>query len=185
MAKAYFDVLTALYRARLNGVDIYFIPGNHDFWTGEFAEDILFTKVYPKGHIFEVNGKKLLIIHGDGLLSRDKGYRVLRGLFRNRLFVALYRILHPDLGYTFARWISKAGNHTPHSDEYNQAVVTELKEVARNHNNQGIDYIVMGHYHQAKKVSLGDGSLVILGDWISLNSFGYFDGDEFSLNYWR
>ena len=185
MPKAYFDILSTFYQARSKGIEIYIIPGNHDYWTREFAEEILFTQVYPEGYSLESNGKKFLIFHGDGLLSRDTGYRVLRKLLRNRLFVFLYRWLHPDWGYAIARWISKTGDHSPHSDEYNELVIKELKEIGQNHGNNGVDYIVMGHYHQTKQVNLENGSLVILGDWIRFHSFGYFDGNEFSLNYWR
>ena len=185
MPKAYFDILTAFHQARSNGVEIYFIPGNHDYWTREFAEKTIFTQVFQDGYTLELNSKKFLIIHGDGLLSRDMGYRALRKLFRNRLFVFLYRWLHPDLGYKIAQWISRTGNHRSHSDEYNEAVIRELKEIAQDHGNNGVDYIIMGHYHQTKQVDLENGSLVILGDWLRFHSFGYFDGNEFSLNYWR
>lgn len=185
MPKAYFDVLAALYQARRQNVDIYFVPGNHDYWTREFAEKTIFTEVYSDGHTLELDGKKFLIVHGDGLLSRDGGYRVLRRLFRNRLFVFLYRWLHPDWGYAIARWISKTGDHRPHSQEFNDTVVRELRQFAENHDNEGVDYIVMGHYHQARQIDLGDASLIILGDWLRYDSFGYFDGNEFSLNYWR
>lgn len=185
MPRAYFDVLTALYQVKSSGVDIYFVPGNHDFWTGDFAEKTIFTDVYPEGSVFSVNGKKFLIVHGDGLLSRDGGYRALRWLFRNKVFVFFYRLLHPDLAYSIAKWISNKGDHTPHTDEYNDTVIQELTDYAQNHGNNGVDFVIMGHYHQAKEVDLGNGSLVVLGDWLKFHSFGYFDGNEFSLNYWR
>ena len=185
MPKAYFDILSACYQAKSNGVEIYFIPGNHDYWTRDFAEKTVFAEVYHDGHTLEVNGKRFLIIHGDGLLSRDAGYRTLKRLFRNRFFVFLYRWLHPDLGYKVAQWISNTGDHKPHSEEYNKTVIDELKKFAQNHENNGFDYIIMGHYHQTKRVNLEQGTLIILGDWIRLHSFGYFDGKKFSLNYWR
>ncbi|MEE9166334.1 MAG: UDP-2,3-diacylglucosamine diphosphatase [Candidatus Neomarinimicrobiota bacterium] len=185
MPKAYFDILTVLYEAKRKGVKIYFIPGNHDYWTGEFAEKIIFTEVYPDGCTLEFNGKRFHIIHGDGLLSRDGAYRALRRLFRNKLFVFFYRWLHPDWGYSIAKWISRTGNHKAHSEEYDEAVLKELKEFASNHGSDGVDFVIMGHYHQARQVDLGSTSLVILGDWLKYHSFGYFDGNEFSLNYWR
>jgi len=185
MPKAYFDILAAFHQARSEGVDIYFIPGNHDYWTRDFAEKTIFTKVFHNGFTLETDGKRFLITHGDGLLTRDTGYRIIKKLFRNKVFVFLYRCLHPDLGYMLAQLISRTGNHNPHSEEYNQSVIKELKEIAQNHKDNGIDYIIMGHYHQTKMVDLGHGFLIVLGDWIRFHSFGYFDGNEFSLNYWR
>lgn len=185
MPKAYFDVLTALYRARLKGVDIFFVPGNHDFWYLDFMKENIFTGVSTDGYSIEVNGKKFSILHGDGLLSWDRGYRLLRSLIRNRAFISLYRWLHPDIGYIIGRAISRSGRHHVHTQEYNDTVIGELKEFARTRIEDGVDFVVMGHYHQVRKVDLGSGTLMVLGDWIRYRSFGYFDGHDLSLNYWR
>ena len=85
--KAYFDVLTILNKAKLNGVSLHFVPGNHDYWGREFLNETLFDKVYPNGITTEVAGKQFHISHGDGLLSWDRGYRTLRSLLRNRIFI--------------------------------------------------------------------------------------------------
>jgi UDP-2,3-diacylglucosamine hydrolase len=61
----------------------------------------------------------------------------------------------------------------------------ELSEYAGNICQNGADYVVMGHYHQAKEVKLTSGKLIVLGDWIRYNTFAVFDGDNLSLNYWR
>lgn len=183
--KAYFDVLTALYRAKLKGIELFFVPGNHDFWYLEFMKENIFTDISDKGYSIEVNGKKFEILHGDGLLSWDRSYRLLRGLLHNRIFVALYRWLHPDIGFMIGRAISRSGRHDVHTREYNDAVIGELKEFAASHFQNGTDFVIMGHYHQVRKVDFGNGTLMVLGDWIRYRSFGYFDGRELSLNYWR
>ncbi|MFQ6615685.1 MAG: UDP-2,3-diacylglucosamine diphosphatase [Fidelibacterota bacterium] len=185
MPKAYFDVLTALYRARLKGVDIFFVPGNHDFWFLDFMQKNIFSDISSDGYSIEVSGKKFEILHGDGLLSWDRSYRLLRGLLHSRIFVSLYRWLHPDIGYVIGRAISRSGRHHVHTQEYNDAVIGELKEFAGTYFQDGTDFVIMGHYHQVRKVDLGNGTLIVLGDWIRYRSFGYFDGRELSLNYWR
>ncbi len=182
---AYFDVLTSLHQARLNGVDIFFIPGNHDFWTRDFTQETIFSEIYPDGVSLEESSGKFLIIHGDGLLSWDFGYRTFRKIIRSSLFTWLYRWIHPDIGYAIGRWISRTGRHPAHTKEYDDRVIADLTEYAVEKFRDGMDYIIMGHYHQVKKIKINGGTLVILGDWLTHRSFGYFDGKEFSLNYWR
>ncbi|MFQ6673702.1 MAG: UDP-2,3-diacylglucosamine diphosphatase [Fidelibacterota bacterium] len=185
MPKAFFDVQTALYRAKSNGVEIFFVPGNHDYWVKDFVQETIFTQVFPKGTNLEISEKKFLVVHGDGILSWDRGYRLLRRIIRNRWFVFLFRLLHPDLGFVVARTISRSGRHPTHTDEYNRAVITELMDYAHDECEEGVDFVIMGHYHQLKQVHLENGTLVVLGDWLEHRSFGLFDGKEFSLNYWR
>jgi len=183
--KAYFEILSALQEAKRKGVTLNFVLGNHDYWTGEFIKERIFNKVYEKETYIEVGGKQIFVTHGDGLLSWERGYRIFRAIIRNPLFVFLYRWIHPDLGYAFARWISRRSRHYNHTDEYNDKIMGELSEYAGNICQNGADYVVMGHYHQAKEVKLTSGKLIVLGDWIRYNTFAVFDGDNLSLNYWR
>ena len=126
MPKAYFDILTVLNDAKLNGVNLHFIPGNHDFWGREFLDETLFNKVYPEGVTLDIKGKRFLITHGDGLLSWDRGYRVLRSVMRNRVFVFLYRWLHPDIGYAIAKNFSRNDDYDRYSAEQKEKIVKEL-----------------------------------------------------------
>ena len=50
---------------------------------------------------------------------------------------------------------------------------------------QGFDYLILGHYHQAVDKSVENGKLLILGDWLTFFTYGYFDGNELSLLRWR
>ncbi|MEE2876834.1 MAG: UDP-2,3-diacylglucosamine diphosphatase [Candidatus Neomarinimicrobiota bacterium] len=182
--KAYFDILTVLNEAKLKGLALHFLPGNHDYWMREFLDETLFDEIHPDGLTVEVSDKRFMISHGDGLLSWDRGYRVLRRVLRNRAFVFLYRWIHPDLGYSIAKHFSRHGNYDHHTPDYKKAVVADLTKYCEEQLKNGIDYIIMGHYHQHKKIQLKNGQFLILGDWIKYHSYGYFDGEELSLNSW-
>ena len=182
--KAYFDILAILNEAKLKGVKIHFIPGNHDFWIKGFLKDTFFDKVHPNGIEIEISGKHFLINHGDGILSWDRGYRLLRNILRNRIFISIYSWIHPDLGYTIAKMFSRNGDYNHHTYEYKQKVLEELKNYSNKAINNGIDYVIMGHYHQLKDITLEKGKLLILGDWIKHYSYGYFDGKELTLKLW-
>ena len=49
---------------------------------------------------------------------------------------------------------------------------------------EGFDYFITGHYHQAKDLPLNGGKLLILGDWLSFFSYAKFDGHDLKLNFW-
>ena len=65
--------------------------------------------VYYNDAKLDINGKKFIITHGDGLLSWDHGYRILKRVIRSKLFIWLLRWLHPTLTYKLAKFISRSG----------------------------------------------------------------------------
>jgi UDP-2,3-diacylglucosamine hydrolase len=131
-----------------------------------------------------VNGKKFYMTHGDGYLSWDKGYRLLKRLLHSRLFIWTYRLLHPRLGYRIGEWVSKKGKHYHHSKEYNKKISDEMSIHAQKRLEEGYDYFITGHYHQAKELTLNGGKLLILGDWLSFFSYAIFDGHDLKLKFW-
>ncbi|NQV36916.1 MAG: UDP-2,3-diacylglucosamine diphosphatase [Candidatus Marinimicrobia bacterium] len=179
--KMYFDLYFQIQKLRDANIEVHYILGNHDYWVQNFMTEKLMTKVYFHDADFEIAGKKFHLTHGDGILSWDRGYRVLKAIIRNRVFISLYRCLHSTIGYTFAQWISNRGYRNGHSDEYNKRVQTELASYAESYIKQDTDYVISGHYHQRVEKEILDGKLLILGDWIHAPSYGYFDGSQLSL----
>ncbi len=172
-------------KIREKGIKVHYIVGNHDYWVQDFITEVLFDKTYFSDTSFNSNGKKFYVTHGDGYLSWDRGYRLLRAIIRSRLFIWLYRWVHPTIGYAFGRWVSKKGEHYEHSDKYNKRIADEMATHANNRLKEGYDYFITGHYHQAKELSLKSGKLVILGDWLSFFTYAKFDGDDLKLHYWK
>ena len=113
-------------KLRERGVKVHFVLGNHDYWVQDFITDTLFDKTYFNDTEFTINGKHFFVTHGDGYLSWDTGYRILRRFIRSRIFIWTYRWIHPRIGYAFARWISKQGENYHHSEEYNKKISDEM-----------------------------------------------------------
>lgn len=183
--KIYFDFFHELYTLKKSGTEIHYVLGNHDYWVMDFITGKLTTKTYFEDTSFSLNGKSFYVTHGDGHLSWDRGYRVLKAVIQSRPFTWLYRWIHPTLGYRFANWISKRGKHYDHSEEYNRRVLEEMKNFAEIQTTNGSDYVVSGHYHQAVVENVKDGKLVLLGDWISYFTYGLFDGHDLTLKTWE
>ncbi|HDY75206.1 MAG TPA: UDP-2,3-diacylglucosamine diphosphatase [Candidatus Marinimicrobia bacterium] len=183
--KVYFPFYQKLYSLKQAGIEVHFITGNHDHWILDFMEDTLTHRVYTDDTTLEISGKKFYLTHGDGILSWDRGYRLLKSILRNKLFIWLYRWVHPTIGYGIAHAISKRGYHYKHSTEYNKKVLSELKVFAETISADGFDYVITGHYHQSTIENVNGGKLVVLGDWIQYFSYGIFDGNELELKFWE
>lgn len=183
--KVYVPFYYQILKLRESGVKVHYMLGNHDYWVMDFINDTLFDKVYSDDLKIEINEKTFYITHGDGFLSWDRSYRVLKKFIRSRLFIWFYRALHPRIGYAFANWVSKKGEHYAHTEEYNNKILDEMKIQAKPYLDNDCDYFISGHYHQAKELNMKNGKLMILGDWLSIFSYGKFDGRDLKLHFWK
>ena len=156
-----------------------------DYFLIDFITEELMYRVYDSDFEFTINGKNFLLTHGDGLLSWDRGYRIMKKIIRSPLFVWCFRCLHPNIGYWVAKKFSGNHEHYVHSDEYNQKVLDDLTPFACEKIKGGADYILCGHYHQATEKQINTGKLLILGDWFTFDSYAVFDGKNLVLKRWN
>ena len=116
-------------------------------------------------------------MHGDGLLKRDRGYRLLKKVFRSRIVINLFKILP-------ASWIYKIGEKVSNiTRRYNQPIINmkdvdEMINYMNKKNSEGYDIAMMGHIHYPKLINSNDNYSLILGDWITHRSYAVWDGKE-------
>ena len=183
--KMYFNFYYEIMKIRESGVKVHYILGNHDYWVQDFITDQLFDKTYDSDTTFELGDKNFYVTHGDGYLSWDKSYRILRLIIRSKLFIWLYRMIHPSIGYAIASFISKKGSNYQHSEIYSKKISDEMAFHAKNRIESGSDYFISGHYHQAEERKINNGKMIILGDWLSFFTYAKFDGENLKLHYWK
>lgn len=90
------------------GIAIHFFTGNHDMWMFGYLEKELNVTIHREPIVLEVNGKKLLVGHGDGLGPGDKGYKFIKKVFSNRFFQWCFARLHPNFGIGIANYFSRS-----------------------------------------------------------------------------
>lgn len=167
-----------------SGIPVHFFTGNHDMWVGDYLENECGMTMHRGVVERELNGKRFLLAHGEGLGSTGIGYKLLLFLFRNRLIRGFWSALHPRIGVGIGhRWSlgSRLGKgvHTPFMGEEKEHLVKYVNSVSRE---RKIDYFIFGHRHLPMKHQLATGgTMVILGDWISGGSHAEWDGKELSL----
>jgi UDP-2,3-diacylglucosamine hydrolase len=167
------------------GIEIEAFTGNHDLWMRGYFEDELNIPVHHGPVELEVNGKKLFIAHGDGLGPGDHKYKLLKRILTNPACQWLYRRFHPNFGIGVASFFSKLGPKHKNTEpekflgEDKEWLIRFCKDTLKE---QHFDYFIFGHRHLPLEYPVGEGSTYInLGDWITFNTFGVFDGHTCSL----
>ncbi|MBM4169610.1 MAG: UDP-2,3-diacylglucosamine diphosphatase [Ignavibacteria bacterium] len=180
--KGWIRLLGKLAELSDRGIKIFYVNGNHDFWMNDYFRTELGIEVHHDPLECTISGKKFYIHHGDGLLKKDRGYRILKSILRNRFSIALYSILHPDWTNALARWSSRTSRKHASNKTFEG---NDMVEFAERRIRQGFDYVVMGHHHRPIVRNFGRGVYVNLGDWISENSYAVFDGKHLRLEWWQ
>ena len=183
--KSYFDFFEKTKVLKENGITLYFLAGNHDYWVGDHITNDIMDEVYLDDKQIEINGKKFFLTHGDGLLSWDHGYRLLKKVIRSKVFIWLFHWLHPTIGYRIAGMISRSGKKDTHGEDFNEDVRVELQKVAKEHFDNGYDFMISGHYHLGEMFLIEKGKLVVLGDWFHRPSYAVYNGEDLELRHWE
>jgi len=180
--RRYFGVLAALQRVREAGIPITYLAGNHDFWLGTFLRDELGVETCDGPVVVEAQGRRLWLHHGDGLVGGDLGYKVLKRILRNRASIALYGLLHPDLGIPLAlwcsRWSRRSRGHGPFTPD------RLIREIADPRFREGYDGVLIGHFHQSFEHRDGDRRFLVLGDWIDRFTYAVLENGNLRLAAW-
>ncbi|MDB5232645.1 MAG: UDP-2,3-diacylglucosamine diphosphatase [Chitinophagaceae bacterium] len=187
--KGYVRLLGKLAELSDAGIQLHFFVGNHDMWVKDYFIEELRMKVYFEPQTFEWNNIKFYIGHGDGLGPGDKGYKMMKKVFRNSFCQWLFGQLHPSWGIGLANYFSrKSREKTGETDKHflgedNEWLIIHSRSIlAKEH----FDYFIFGHRHLPLDIQLSVNSRYInLGDWIRSFTYAVFDGNKLELKYWN
>ena len=169
-----------------DGVEITWFKGNHDIWIFDYLPSEIGMKVHDGILTTEIDGRRFLMEHGDGVGRLPATFRRLRSLFRCRTAQRLFAAIHPRWTVGFAHAWSE---HSRKKGGYvaSPGVTDGLVEFATAYNastpsGERVDYFLFGHLHTMFDTTLPDGSrLLVLGDWISHFSYAVWDGKNLKL----
>lgn len=166
------------------GVEVHYFVGNHDLWCGDYLEKECGVVLHREPLTCELYGKEFYLAHGDGLGDPDKGFRMLRMMFRSATLQRMFSALHPRwsvwLGLNWAkhsRLKRVDGKEPDYMGEDKECLVLYAKDYLKSHPN--INYFIFGHRHIELDLKLAASSrVIILGDWIRYFSYAVFDGEN-------
>lgn len=166
--KGYVKVFAAITDLIESGVDVYFFPGNHDIWVYHYFENLGMKVVRDRWLVTEIDGKRFVLSHGDGLGRGMYGYKFMRAIFHGRFFQVLFSLLHPriafGLGNTWSRRsrLAKRAKYVFKGESeplYGWADGIAAKEKA--------DFVICGHYHCPYRATLSSGAeMLLLDSWM-------------------
>ena len=168
------------------GVPVVFFTGNHDMWMFDYFPSELGIPVFREPQQYLVNGKSLLVGHGDGLGPGDGTYKLLKKVFANPLSQWLFARLHPGVGVGIATaWSrrSRITNTAKGEEKFKgdgEWLWTYCKEMERQ---QHRDFYVFGHRHLPLELPVGATARYInLGEWVNHCTYAVFDGQNMGLH---
>lgn len=177
--------LGTLGRLADRGVRIYWFKGNHDIWLFDYFQKELGATVIDGALIADIDGHRFFMEHGDGVGRRSAGFKLIRGLFRNRIAQKCYAAIHPrwtiPLAHAWSSHSRMSATEMPAEQTCAPLVGFAREELSRR---PDIDYFVFGHLHCAFEQELGGGKkVIVLGDWIKLMTYAVFDGQKIELKH--
>ncbi len=181
--RGYHHILAKLSQMVDSGIRIHYVAGNHDFWLKDFFPNDLGITVYKEPFGITLRGKRFYLHHGDGLALNDTGYRILKKILRSPISIFLYGLLHPDWTAPIARGSSKTSRQYTGQKDYGET--DGMKRFAESMISEGYDAVILGHRHRPSTESIGGGTYINLGDWITYNTYAEFDGKTLQLKEWN
>ena len=158
------------------GIPVTFLGGNHDRWGGDFLRRDLGIAFYAGAAELELAGRRALAVHGDGLTEQHWSGAFTHWLLRQPVTVAVFRALHPSVGF----WIADKLSGTL-ADSTKDAAVLDRAEAAQAayaeallERRPELSLVVMAHTHRARLERRPDGRAY-------LNPGAFLDGGRYAI----
>ena len=175
-----------------SGIDIHYFVGNHDMWLFDYLQQEIGAHMHLDPVEMDLDGKRFLIGHGDGLGHLDHTYDVLRWVFRNPINQRLFSWLPSRLTMGIALAWSRHSRQSHKSDtlqylgDENEGIVVHCRQILADH---PLDYCVFGHRHTplVRTITATNGhqaQYVNVGDWLNHRNYAVYQQGNITLHEW-
>ena len=177
--KGFVRLLSKLSELIDDGIEIHFITGNHDMWIRDYFSNEIGIITHFENQIINIDNKKIMIGHGDGLGNGDFTYKLLKNIFTSKLCRMLFSAIHPDIGITIAQIWSKNSRKKKANSNYNKDKDILLKYCKDKCIDETIDYFIFGHNHHPLEVKINNNCTYFnLGDWITHYTYVVIENNQ-------
>jgi len=151
-----------------NGTALYLMHGNRDFLLGKrFAEHAGAT-LLPDPSLVELDGRPVLLMHGDSLCTRDEAYQAFRAQARHPLWQEQVLSMPIDQRIALARQLREQSGEA-NSNKAEDIMDVTPDEVVKVMAEHGVTTLIHGHTHRpaVHELTVGDvpARRYVLGDW--------------------
>jgi UDP-2,3-diacylglucosamine hydrolase len=169
--------LVAAALARLaRRLPVLMVGGNHDRWGGDLWTRDLGLRFDPHRLTFTLGRLRIAAIHGDGLTEPRWRGILLHRLINHPVTSAVYRSLHPDLGFRLVERLSpRLGDDSGEPSRLEAAAAAQRAWAeALFAREPELGMIIMGHTHRAELLRTAAGG-------IYLNPGAWFEGLRYAV----
>ncbi|MBL4834054.1 MAG: UDP-2,3-diacylglucosamine diphosphatase [Pseudomonas sp.] len=178
------EVINSLAKLSAHGTRVYLMHGNRDFLLGKRFCRAAGCTLLPDPHIVQLNGERVLLMHGDSLCTDDLGYMRMRRMLRNPLSLFILRNLSLNQRRKIGR---KLRNESREQTRQKPSDITDvnLGEVAETMRKHGVRRLIHGHTHRPAVhqlvISGEPAQRIVLGDWDRAGWFLLVDENGYQL----
>ncbi|NBR41136.1 MAG: UDP-2,3-diacylglucosamine diphosphatase [Alphaproteobacteria bacterium] len=178
------QVARQLHALNAQGVTIKLMHGNRDFLMGSDYAQTCGAEMIKEPHLLTAFDKKVLLMHGDVLCTKDTDYMAFRQMVRNsdwqKEFLA--RSVEERIAYAAeARKQSQAMSSNKSDDimDVTQEAVTDIMQA------YAVDTLIHGHTHRPKvhELAKGKATRMVLGDWDQSAWYIIWDQQQLALHH--
>lgn len=174
--RKHFTTITRLHALRRRGIPITFVGGNHDRWGGDFLTRDLGIGFFAGQAELDLAGRRAYVAHGDGLTEQHWSGALLHRVTRHPVTIALFRVLHPTLGFWIADKLSgRLADNTKDKAVLDRAATAQAAYarglLARR---PELELVILAHTHRPRVDRLSDGR-------VYLNPGAWLDGGRYAI----
>jgi UDP-2,3-diacylglucosamine hydrolase len=174
--RKHFATVAKLQEVRARGVPITFVGGNHDRWGGSFFTQDLGIEFFGGEAELDLAGRRAFVAHGDGLTEQHWSGTLMHRFTRHPLTVAVFRVLHPTIGF----WIADLFSRHLADNTKDRAVLDRAAAAQRRWaadflgRHPDVQLVIMAHTHRPVVDRIPDGRAY-------LNPGAFLDGGRYAV----
>jgi len=181
------DIVEMLRELKERGIRIHLCEGNHDFFLADYFARHLGMEVITDWATINLEGKRVLISHGDTVDDRNRRYLLLRRFLRSSFFYKMQKAMPVALLWRIAQLSSRASKGL--TAETVDALARKMRIFSKRKFRDGFDAVILGHCHghllETSTVNGKQRIMVLLGDWLRHYSYLCYEDGNFALATFR
>jgi UDP-2,3-diacylglucosamine hydrolase len=132
-------------------IPVLMVGGNHDRWGDTFWGPETGVTFHPRRLRFDIGGRSVLAIHGDGVHQEEKVATLLNGLLDRPAVITTFRAIPAGIGFRIAKSLGHDPDHVAAHPELIDTAATRQAAWAEQTmlGDPQIGVLVMGHTHRA------------------------------------
>jgi len=167
--------LAAVRVLRAAGVPVFYVEGNRDFYLRGSYLEREFDSIGPEA-AFSAGGSRFLLVHGDGLNSRDWPYRFWRFASKNPVARAALRLVPRNAANRFVAATEKRLRESNFKHK-SRLPVEMIRAYASRRLRAGYDVLLLGHFHESWREEVAGGSVEIVPPFLEERRWMEIDDD--------